>query len=68
MVKTKERIKHLTKGHATEQTNYGRLHQPGPLIIEDAGIRLGAEEIKFGSQEKTYSVDKNTRKYVWQSQ
>ena len=59
MVKTKERIKHLTKGHATEQTNYGRLHQPGLLIIEDAGIRLGTEEIKGGSQEEIHEKQKN---------
>ena len=58
LVKTKERIKYLTKGCATEQTNYGRLHQPGPLNIEDAGIRLGAESIKCGSQEETYAVYK----------
>ena len=31
LVKTKERMKDQTKSHATEQTNYGRLQQPGTL-------------------------------------
>ena len=66
MVKTKERMKDQTKNHAAEQINYGRLHQPGPLIIEKGGIRSGAnQEIRCGSQEEIYPVD--TEKYVWQS-
>ena len=62
MVKTKSkgRIKHLTKGHATEQTNYGRLHHLGPLIIKERGIRVGAnQEIKVGSQNNIYTVNIN---------
>ena len=52
MVKTKERMKDQTKNHAAEQINYGRLHQPGPLIIEKGGIRMGAnQEMEYISQE-----------------
>ena len=52
MVKTKERMKDQTKSYAAEQTNYGRLQQPGPLIIEKGGIRMGAnQEMEYISQE-----------------
>ena len=45
-------MKDQTKNHAAEQINYGRLHQPGPLIIEKGGIRMGAnQEMEYISQE-----------------
>ena len=56
MVKTKERIKYLTKGCAAEQTNYGGLHQPGPLVIEDTGIRLGAEKSNVDHMKRTIEL------------
>ena len=51
-------MKYQTKSHATEQTNYGRLQQPGPLI-EKGGIRVGAnQEIECGSHEDINLIHK----------